>query len=74
MTERVAWVSYEVVPMNGIGIAFEVQRVPVTIPTVFPQPQAGNHAARSAVPVPLFEAYRAIRIVGGVPVAFVADV
>ena len=58
--------------MNGFGI--EVCGVPGFVVLVLSYPQTGNNTARTAVPVLLFETYRAMWVVGGVPVAFVADV
>ena len=64
--------SHEIVPINGIGIAFQVQRVPVSVASILPNPQAGNDTPRAAVSVLLFEAYRAMRVIGGFPRPLVA--
>lgn len=61
---------YEVVVVNGPVV--EVSGVPGFVVFVFPNPQAGNDTARSAVAVLLAKAYGAMWVVGGVPRPLVA--
>ena len=63
---------YEVIVVNGSVV--EVCGVPGFVVFVFSDPKAGDNTARAAVPVLLTQAYRAMRVEGGVPLAFVAHI
>lgn len=63
---------YEIIVVNGFVV--EVCGVLGFVVLVLSYPKSGNDAARTAVPVLLFEAYRAMWVVGGVPRPFVAHI